>query len=158
MHLYFYLRGIKNQVELFKIFAQNQFFKFRRTDLETGEVREELVQGALRESVLGAYEYVFPREALPEVLAMFGITSNTSYPHLRLSEAKHVALRGIFGAKKIPVKALKQAKDIPSTISINGFERALGDCKVGGVAVHPIGIKEDEYKKVKEWGVAQEML
>ena len=53
-------------------------------------------------------------------------------------------MRKVFGAKKIPKKILKAAALIPDCFSTEEFERASGNCKIPGIALHVIGIKEDK--------------
>ena len=60
MHLYFFLRGNYPCVETFKTLAQGQFWQWKRINLATNKEETILVQGALRPTVFGAYEYVFP--------------------------------------------------------------------------------------------------
>ena len=152
MHLYFWLRGINAHVELCKIMLQAQFFKWRRIDLKTGQENFQLVQGALRPTIFGAYEYVFPEEALPEVLSMIGANEkDTNRLRLRL-------MKPLFNCKKIPHKIYEQAKTIPSTISFKEGYRGLGNCIFDSVAYHIIGIKKDKRQICKEWGYEQEML
>lgn len=146
MHLYFFVRGKFEQVEQWKCHAQAAYWKFRRINQDTQKEEIILVQGALRPSVMGAYEYVFPKEALPEVCSFFGIKDNTSYKHLGLfSNMRHFCLRKVFGAKKIPTKILKAAQNIPDTFSTSEFERGVTNCKIPGVAFHAIGIKDDAH-------------
>lgn len=144
--MYFFVRGKFEQVELWKAHAQTAYWKWRRTNLDTGEEELTLIQGALRPSVLGAYEYIFPKEALKEVCAFFGINKE----HLNGSglskigiNIRHLALRKIFGCKKIPKKIIEEAKQIPDNFSTKEFERGGHDCKVPGVCLHVIGIKGD---------------
>lgn len=143
MHLYFFIRGITQQVALYKTLAQGFFFKWKRTNLTTNQEEFCLVQGALRESVFGAYEYIFPEEALPDVLASFGITEeNYSFK----DNARLSFIRKIFGVSKIPKEALKQAKTIPPTIMLNDSFRGLSALTgIDGVTLHPIGLKKDGY-------------
>ena len=144
MHLYLYARGKFSQVEEWKAHAQVAYWKLRRTNNETKEEETILVQGALRPSVLGAYEYVFPKEALAEVCTFFGITKNTSYGFGRIAlSLRHAALRKIFGCKKISKKTFDKASKIPPTFSTEEFERGSSHCIIPGVSIHVIGIKED---------------
>jgi len=157
MHLYFYVRGKFEQVEQWKALAQGAFWKFRRINELTKKEEIILVQGALRPSVLGAYEYVFPKEALAEVCSFFGITKNEVYGFNKIGlHSRHFAMRKIFGAKKIPKKILDRAKEIPPTFSTAEFERGAANCCIPGVALHPIGIKEDVMGTMQ--GYWQEML
>ena len=140
MHLYFFVRGVFHQVEIFKSMAQSQFFKWERINEKTGKKEIKLVQGALRPTIWGAYEYVFPEECLSEVLSMLGI--GTKNPIIK--GVKNTLLRQIFpNVRKIPEKNLKEAEKIPDTISINGSWRGLSNLKIDGVHIIPIGIKED---------------
>lgn len=145
MHLYFFVRGKFEQVELWKAHAQTAYWKFRRINNKTKKQETILVQGALRPSVLGAYEYIFPKEALAEVCSFFGIKRNEQYGFGRLGlTLRHLALRKIFGCKKIPKDILKKAEKIPPTFSTEEFERGCSNCIIPGVAIHVIGIKEDK--------------
>lgn len=157
MHLYLFVRGKYEQLKLWESHAQAAYWKFRRTNKETGKEEIILVQGGLRPSIFGAYEYVFPKEALAEVCSFFGITENTSYGFGRLGlKLRHASLRKMFGAKKIPKKILEKAKKIPSSFSTNEFERGCSNCIIPGVALHVIGIKDDVMGEMA--GYKQEML
>lgn len=144
MHLYLFVRGKYEQVRLWEAHAQASYWKFRRFNLKTNKEETIIVQGALRNSIFGAYEFVFPKEALTEVCAFFGIFSNESYGFGKLGlKARHFALRKMFGAKKIPKKVLEAAKKMPSSFSTEEFERACANCIIPGIGIHVIGIKED---------------
>lgn len=146
MHLYLFARGKFEQVELWKAHAQASYWKWRRFNVKTEKEEISLVQGALRPSVLGAYEFVFPKEALAEVCAFFGITKNENYGFGKIGlHTRHFALRKIFGAKKIPKKILEKAATIPNCFNTEEFERGAGNCIIPGVGIHVIGIKEDKY-------------
>lgn len=156
MHLFFFLRGKFEQVELWKAHAQASYWKFRRKNLKTGKEETILIQGALRPSILGAYEFIFPKEALTEVCSFFGIVRNVncgytkarSTPFKILINSKAFGLRRIFGCKKIPKKILEKAKEMPDTFSTEEFERGCSNCKIPGVGVQVIGIKEDRMAEV----------
>ena len=141
MHLYLFVRGKFEQIELWKSHAQAAYWKLRRINNETGKEEIILVQGALRPSILGAYEYIFPKESLAEVCSFFGITCNVrdvysfglgGFP----AYARHLALRKIFGCRKIPKDILKKSKTIPASFSTEEFERGISNCVIPGVAVH----------------------
>jgi hypothetical protein len=159
MHLYFFVRGKFEQVELWKVHAQTAYWRLRRIEKKTGKDVSVLVQGALRPSVLGAYEYIFPREALAEVCAFFGIKDNNSYGfgHLGLT-LRHAALRQIFGCRKIPKKILIKSLEKPSRFTVKEYERGNSDCVIPGVSLHVIGIKDDIYYKEGKWDFEQEGL
>lgn len=144
MHLYLYPRGKFEQLELWKSHAQAAYWKFRRINNSTKKEEIILVQGALRPSVLGAMEYVFPKEALAEVCSFFGIKKNESYGFGKVGlRMRHFAMRRVFGAKKIPKKILEKAKTINSSFSTAEFERGCANCVIPGISIHVIGIKED---------------
>ena len=151
MHLYFFLRGNLPCVEMFKTLAQGQYWQWKRTNIETNKEETILVQGVLRPSVFGSYEYVFPEESLPEVLSILGylgegipaLDYDTAFKQF-LGRRKMSILRKIFGCKAIPKKVFEVAKLIPHSIKLEGGTRGLSHLKIPGVAVHVIGIKEDK--------------
>lgn len=151
MHLVFYIRGIYNQVELWKTLAQGQFYKWIRTDLKTGKDVEILFQGALRPSVLGTWEFIFPENALAEVLSTMVPLGNTlGVEKTFIAEARLAVLRKILGVKKIPKKIMDEAKEIPESLTIEGSQRGLSHMKIPGVAVHLIGFKKDKYGQMND--------
>lgn len=153
MHLFFYIRGINNWVETWKVMAQGLFWRWDRTNLITKKLEQHAVQGALRPSILGAWEYIFPEEALPDVLTVFGITKGMTggmTKQLKLGnlafKTKLAGMRKLFGAKKIPKEAFAKAETIQKSVVFNESYRALshlGHDIIPGIAIHPIGIKED---------------
>lgn len=146
MHLYFYLRGNYPQVEIFKTMAQGLFWQWPRIDMKTGKEKVILVQGALRPSVIGTWEYVFPEQCLPEVLAVLGVTSSEDLGVSRgrkMAKARLATLRRIIGCKKIPKKIFEQAAKCPTSIKLDGSTRGLSHLKFPGVTPHVIGYKED---------------
>lgn len=158
MHFIFYIRGIQNQVELWKTLAQNIFWKWRRTNLKTKKEEITLVQGALRPSLFGAYEYIIPEEALAEWLAVIGVFKNTgSGKDTFMNKVKMGFIRKIFGAKKIPKKIFEEAKKISPSVVIGNSERGLSNLTnevIKGVSVYPVGIKKD-VKKDMDWDAQQ---
>lgn len=111
-------------------------------DLEKGKVLhrkgEEAivlskVAGSLRPMQL--FEYVFPDEALPEVLGMMDMQGK--FPLRPEVEKLSWFLRKGTGFKPIPKEVLEKIKDIP--------QHDLTEKRVPmhGMAVYPIGIKED---------------
>jgi len=145
MHLYLFARGKFEQIELWKAHAQCAYWKWRRFNTKTKKEDIIIVQGGLRPSVLGAYEYVFPKEALAEVCSFFGITRNESYGFDALGlNLRHFALRKIFGCQKIPKKILEEAQKIPPTYTTAEFERGGSNARIPGVSIHVIGIKRDK--------------
>lgn len=147
MHLYFFVRGKFEQVELWKAHAQTSYWKWRRINNTTGKEEITIVQGALRPSIFGAYEFIFPKEVLAEVCSFFGINDDetnesNSFNNFGLY-TRHFLLRKIFNCKKIPKKILKKAGKIPKSFTTAEFERASSNCIIPGVEIHVIGIKKD---------------
>lgn len=157
MHLFFFVRGKFEQVELWKSHVQAAYWKFRRTNNKTGKEIVQLVQGALRPSIFGAYEYIFPKEALAEVCSFLGIKSNESYGFGKFGlYTRHFCLRKIFNCRKIPKRILEQAEKIPPTFSTNEFERGCSNCIIPGVPIHVIGIKDDDEGVIDDY--TQELI
>jgi hypothetical protein len=139
------MRGIYSQIEVLKTQLQCTFWKWKRLNLDTGKIEEILVQGALRPSVLGAYEYIFPEECLAEVLCVMGIKGEEHTHSDRFKDKLRLAfLRKVFGAKKIPKSFYEEAIKIPQSLIIAGTWRGLSHCIIPGTAVHCIGIKADD--------------
>jgi len=146
MHLVFYLRGVPQEVMLWEAMAQSQFFMWRRKNIKTGEDDNILVQAGLRKSVLGTYEYTFPKESLSTVLAMMGRTDRKAIGCTRSLGIlfKLSVLRRITGTRIIPKKYFEEAKNIPVSIELENSERGLSHLKYGKASLHIIGIKDDE--------------
>lgn len=153
MHLYFFVRGIKSQVDLWLSLAQGHFWKWTRRNLKTNKDEVILVQGALRPSVLGSWEYIIPEDCLAEALA---VLSNGDWDNPK--SLKLATLRKIIGLKPIPKKIREESKKINPSVVMDNIKRGLSHNHVEGVAVHIIGIKYDDRKECKEWGYEQEML
>ena len=168
MHLFFYVRGIKHQVDLWVTLAQGLFWKWKRTNLKTGKEEESLVQGALRPSILGAWEYIFPEECLAEAIAVLGVVSNSidkntvgATPTVK-NKMKLSMIRKLFSAKKVPEYILEESLKIPTSITIKNSWRGVSNLHIPGIAIHIIGYKKDRRQTVPEkngeWGYEQEML
>jgi hypothetical protein len=142
------VRGISHQVEVWKTLAQSHFWRWKRLNLETGEDEEILVQGALRPSLFGSYEYIFPEECLSEVLAVFGITKEDYIFKSFSRKISRVAIRKALGCKPIPLKNFKEAEKMPESLLISNSMRGLSHNKIPGVAIHAIGIKTDKRDKL----------
>ena len=145
------LRGLPQEITLWKAMAQSQFFMWRRVNVKTGKDDNILIQAGLRDSVLGTYEYVFPKESLSTVLAIIGKidpqdigAENTIGRRFKLA-----VLRKMTGTKKIPKKYFKEAAEIPPSIELGNSERGLGHLHYGKVALHIIGIKEDKVGEMR---------
>jgi len=157
MHLVFYLRGINSEVEKWKVLAQGVYWKWIRTNIKTGKKEEVLVQGSLRPSIMGTWEYIFPEECLAEVLAVMGLTSKKliGIDYTIKNRVRLAGLRKLLGLKKIPLSAIKEAETIPPSLTIKHSWRGLSHLKIFA-SIHPIGIKKD--RRDIAFGYEQEML
>ena len=147
MHFFFLTRGVKQQRDLFVKFMETQMWKWKRKNLTTGKDEFIQVQGGLRP--LELWEYIFPDECLDEVLTVLELDENGKN-RWALGRTKSAILRkalgkGTEGNKIKPVPKFKKAKT-------NKY------VELRGVAVYPIGIKEDAHEAIKEWDYQQEML
>lgn len=121
MHLFFVTRGINQQREIWKSFLQSQFFPWERTNLDTNEKQQALVQGALRPIEL--WEYVFPEEHLNEVCSAMGIVNpdnSINYGDFAgYKKAMLPFLRKALGADKLPKEL--QFKPTNRVMRVEGF-------------------------------------
>ncbi len=140
MHLYFWMRGINQNVEICKMFLQTQIYPFYRKNMITGEVPVGLVvQGSLRPSLFGLWEYVFPEESLAEVLTL-----------LHVPETGEPAGYGTW-ANKFRMRMMRMGigngiKKIPKYQKVSTNKLIFQD----GVAFHLLGVKY-EPKKEMTW-------
>ena len=148
MHIFFFPRGVQQFVEVYLAHLQSQYWIWERTNLKTGKKEKTLVQGALRPSYLGAYEYVFPEEALAEVVAVLNIQQDKSF--------RMKVLRKMFGLEPIPDEVYKQAKEVKVDIYVEGTNRGLTGIRVPGTGACVIGIKRD--RRGDMYGYNQEAL
>lgn len=138
-------RGVNHSRELWVAAMQSQYFNWTRKNLETGQDEIIRVQGALRPIEL--WEYVFPEDALPEVLTMLNMTNKDGKgafdaygPRGKILGS---VLRKVLSCKPIPnIDPVQTNKFIPQ-MGFNGS---------------PIGIKKDDIVEWGEKGVKQEML
>jgi len=150
MHIYFTIRAIYSQVELWKTLTQCHFWKWIRINIKTGKEELFIVQGALRPTVLGCWEYVFPEECLNEVLSVFQVHEKNHHDY-RLA-----LFRKVLGCKRIPHKNFVEAAKIPSIRMLENSMRCLHHGCVDSTAVHCIGIKKDP--RIELGGYYQEAL
>jgi hypothetical protein len=150
MHFVFAARGILHGMEMYQKFLETQMFPFSQLPILKDEKGNFLknedgtykhadkpldgikVQGALRPIQL--YEYIFPEECLPQVLAMMGL--NKDYDNMR-PEMTPISwtLRKMLHLQKIP--------DMPDVKKKEAWEITQDIIPYLGVAVYPIGIKKD---------------
>ena len=150
MHLFIFIRGVQQFAELYKSHLQCQYWKWKRVNAKTKKEEYVLVQGALRQSYLGCYEYIFPEECLSEVIAVLGLVEKEAYSF------KLNAIRKMMGLEKIPKKNFEEAKKIKTDITINGSMRGLSGINVAGTGCAVIGIKRDIRGEM--YGFIQEAL
>ncbi len=110
--------------------------------METGKEETILIQGSLRPSLFGSWEYVFPEECLGEVIAVMGIGK------VNIKKAGIGILRNMLSCKKIPEEVFEAAKKIPTSLTLSNSWRGLSTTWTAGVSVYPIGIKKDERKEI----------
>lgn len=151
MHIFFFFRGLEHFVSLYKAHLQGIYWRWDRKD-KTGKETTMLVQGALRPSFLGMYEYVFPEECLSEVIAVLGINEGCNWTR----DLQMDALRRMCGLKRIPKKNFKEAAKVPENIILQNSCRGLSAVRIPGVSVSVVGIKKD--KRGEMYGYEQEML
>jgi len=149
MHLILLTRGILSQMEDWKALMRAQRFPWKRKNLKTGEEEQDVVQGALRP--IQIWEYVFPEESLNDVLGNLQIEGPIERPEIK---SISWALRKMLKLKQIPKMPEGGYKVSGYTPlgTINGKPMApipANNMYMQGVAVYPIGIKEDITKDYK---------
>ena len=168
MHLILATRGINQSFEVWKKFMETQMFNWKRENLNFCECGQPLVghddkicslkkftprteytkvQGALRPIQL--FEYVFPQESLQEVLAMMGLHNQYNKLRPEMTKIAWILRKGL-GVSKIP--------DMPELEKKEAHEVTQKYVPMMGMAVYPIGIKEDGVLEFKEYGYRQEGL
>ena len=152
MHLVLLTRGAPEQVDIWKKFMETQMFDWKRRPLlrddkgnfikkedgtyERGPDVFTRVQGALRP--IQFYEYVFPEECLPEVLAMMNI-----------HKAESLKLRPEVATPAWFIRKIMKLKPVPVIPELQGEETYQLTNKwvpTTTVATYPIGIRSD-FKK-----------
>ena len=129
----------------------NNWYPIKVKLKETGEEKIILIAGALRPSVLGTWEYIFPKEALADVLSMFGLADDGA-KKTKIDKLRLATLRKLCGVKKVPEKLLKKSREIPQSIILNDSERGLSHLILSGVTCHLIGYKEDRVDEFVDKG------
>lgn len=159
MHCIFFLRGTETQIQKLKTYLSGQWWKFPVTNIKTGKTQFILVQGALRPSVFGSYEYIIPEGGLPEFLAMLGIEEDSvGTVKTKTNKARMVLLRTMFGAEK-PSKAIyAESKKVKTCVYYTDRARGFAPFKMEGVSIHFIGIKRDDFRDFPENNCHQEAL
>lgn len=139
-------RGINQSFELWQKFMETKMFLWKRLNLKTNQEEATMVQGALRPIQL--FEYVVPNECIPEALAMMGLHKNEKMR----PEINNYAwiLRKLMGLKKIEVPEEIAKKE--------GWQVTDKYVPMAGMAVYPIGVKEDVVQEYPSYGYKQEGL
>lgn len=137
------MRGVQHMQEELKALMRAQRFPFKWKDLKTGEEHMELLQGAYRP--IEFFEYIFPKESLTDVLRGMKITGP-----IQRQEIKAISwlMRKMMKLKEIPTltTAQKATGYVPQgTLNEKPIPAQLvHPMTVDGVAVYPLGIKEDK--------------
>ena len=155
MHFVILTRGAPEQVDIWKKFVETQMFNWKRQPLlkdaqgkfipdgedengapkyKRGPEQVTRVQGALRP--IEFYEYVFPQECLPEVLAMMNLHKGDN---LRPEVAAPAWI-----ARKI--MKLKPVPKFPELYDKTTQELTSRFIPTTTVATYPIGVRSD-FKK-----------
>lgn len=124
MHVVFMVCGRKQSVD--HMFMDMQAQKFPLINTKGDDKKAIYLQGTLRYSILGTWEYVFPRESRDIVMTTLGFNTER-YPQHKLDLRKW-GLRKVLKCKPIPKKFDSSQKLLWVT---------------NDVAVIPIGIRED---------------
>jgi len=156
------IRGIRAQIEMFEKFMQAQMFPWKRRNLKTGKWETMMVQGALRDS--GPFkEYVFPKEALQEVLDMLEIDWKSNITSI--GDFKKFWMRRLIGhgLRKTPKKIITPI-DYPrmSLVAVDENGKATIQnyryIEKRGIDIIIIGIKDDKMQDFPQFGYHQEAL
>jgi len=75
MHVHFMIRGIKQDVETWFKYLETSWFWLPFKD-ENGVEKKQQIQGQLRYSLFGTWEFIFPKEYQDAVLTTFGFHNN----------------------------------------------------------------------------------
>lgn len=162
MHYIFATRGVQHARDM--LVTQLQGLKFPRTverKQKDGTWKEEkqIVWGQLRPIEL--WEFIFPEEYKDQVLTALGAAENINPWPLKIPQK---VLQKAFGAKPVKynkVEALPVHLIVPRSLHGNtgGISSNRIDAEeTDGVAIYPIGIKEDVKGEWKEQNLKQEML
>ena len=163
MHLVFMTRGIQRRVDVLKELLLAQRFPLKRKDLNTGKEELTFVQGALRP--IQIWEYVFPKESMGDVLGGLQIKGPIERPEIK---SMSWVLRKMLKLDQIPVlkpDATTTGYRPPGTLNGKPMPASpvhnFGELTKMGVALYPVGIKEDAMQDA-EWPTGekyhQEML
>ena len=129
MHAHFYLRGAKDNVDYIVNWLNTRTFKRIRTD-EEGNISYEYLNGVMRYSIAGTWEYIFPEESKDVVLATLRFDQPLHPNTLKMKWFVNL-IRLAMGIEKIPEFDKKTGFLMPE----NYYKY---------VSVIPLGVKYDE--------------
>ena|SRR3990167_11337311 len=153
MHVYFLTRGIRRSRDQWVEFMSTRMFPWRRKNLQTKQWEWKIVQGALRPIEL--WEYVIPKNALQETLAMQHMANGDG----SILNAANSLRPEINGYAKLMAKLL-QLKEIPKFENPTKYGYKIQESDqpfpvnwvpTDGFAVYPIGIKEDVFQEFPDF-------
>lgn len=151
MHFVFATRGVKHARDVFVTQAQGLKFNWEREEKQpdgTYKKVKKIYWGQLRPIEL--WEYIFPEEYKDEVLTAFNCAEDGEV-HPLAAKINRKVLQKVMGLKPVKykkVKNLEMGMVLPRSL-VGGDD---------GVALYPIGLKEDVKGEWKELGIKQEML
>lgn len=132
MHLYFYIRAIKQDLDMLIKELESQYFKF--PIIQNGQQVVGLVQMGVRPWG-GFYELVFPKEYLQEMIST--LTCQGTQPFAAYPD---------YGLGNLGIKALSKTLKCKPMPEYDGKTFGRLTCKWAkpDIRIIPIGIKEDE--------------
>ena len=103
-----------------------------------------LIQGGLRDSVLGTMEFTFPEEALATVLSIMNLKyGDYQVKPSFMSSARIKGVRILLGVKKVPKKFYDEAEKIDPCVMFKDMERGMSDLLAAKVSIQLIGYKKE---------------
>ena len=142
MHLILMTRGIIGKMEEWTALLRAQRFPWKIKDLKTNKEELKMLQGALRPIQL--WEYVFPKESLNDVLGAMDIKGEKLRPEVN---APAWMLRKFMKLEPIPKEDKRTVTGYRPFGELNKEKMPvipICDLRTKGVAVYPIGIKQDK--------------
>ena len=148
MHFVGVMRGAIRQMDEQKALMRAQRFPFKFKNLKTGKEEINFVGGTYRPMEL--FEYIFPKESLNDVLGGMQITGPVERP-----EGKAIGWFLRKALKLYQVPKLTSIKDVTGYIPRGNIDgeaipaQKVHQMLVDGVAIYPIGLRDDITKDYK---------
>ena len=139
MHAHFFLRGIKQDVDLYIKFLETRTMMLPFME-KNGKKMVQPIQGQLRYSIFGTWEYIFPENEKDAVLTTLGF-HKPLHPNSKKFKAAMNFLRMAMGLKKPPEFKTDKLMVMPQGLY---------------VSVIPIGVKYDKIETFNK-GTDQEV-